>query len=372
VKNFSGVARVSTVKMPRIIVSLITLAALMGCERDDAIAIYDAPKDPPPATAPAMMALADVNNPHGVDPHAGHGHSADALAWDAPQSWKQQPAGEMRFAVYQLHDDPPVQLTVIPLGRESGDLLANVNRWEQQVGLPPTPADKLDTVTKKLAPNGLDVTVVDLHGKEQRMLAAIVPHEGRVWFFKAVGPPEVMEKQKANFDAFMASLKPGTGEPGHADEPAKPAAVTQKLAEHKAPADWKELPGSTPPRIVAFQIGPEAQGADMIATRFAANNAGSFHDNINRWRGQIDLPPVDNTREVPMSDAEVGDEPGVIIEFDNSAGEEPRRMLVALASVGPDLWFFKLTGPPDVVEKQRKPFESFLKSLKFTPEGEAK
>jgi hypothetical protein len=45
-------------------------------------------------------------------------------------------------------------------------------------------------------------------------------------------------------------------------------------------------------------------------------------------------------------------------------------MLVAMTSAGEDLWFFKLTGPPDSIEKQRAPLEEFLKSLEFA-EGTA-
>jgi hypothetical protein len=47
-------------------------------------------------------------------------------------------------------------------------------------------------------------------------------------------------------------------------------------------------------------------------------------------------------------------------------------MLVAMTVVGPDEWFFKLTGAPDAVEKQKPAFDAFLKSLEFAPEGESK
>jgi hypothetical protein len=38
-------------------------------------------------------------------------------------------------------------------------------------------------------------------------------------------------------------------------------------------------------------------------------------------------------------------------------------MLVAIASTGDDLWFFKLTGPDELVTKERANFDAFLKSL---------
>ena len=41
-----------------------------------------------------------------------------------------------------------------------------------------------------------------------------------------------------------------------------------------------------------------------------------------------------------------------MVEFENpgSAGKPARRMLVALTTTADELWFFKLTGPADVVE----------------------
>jgi hypothetical protein len=89
--------------------------------------------------------------------------------------------------------NPPVELTVIPLGPEAGDLPSNVNRWEKQLNLTPSPKDALDKVVKHQDINGLHADVVDLSSPEstnprQRMLAAIIPHAGRVWFFKMTGP----------------------------------------------------------------------------------------------------------------------------------------------------------------------------------------
>ena len=58
--------------------------------------------------------------------------------------------------------------------------------------------------------------------------------------------------------------------------------------------------------------------------------------------------------------------------FHNPGGEgkPAQRMLVAIASSGQDLWFFKLTGPAQAVDEQRAAFDEFLKSLEFD-EGHA-
>jgi hypothetical protein len=116
--------------------------------------------------------------------------------------------------------------------------------------------------------------------------------------------------------------------------------------------------------MLAFEVGSGEQKAEMIATRFAAGNTGSFADNITRWRQQIGLPPVEDPRALPMKDATVGkDGEGVALEMHNP--ENKKGVVVVIASARGDLWFFKFTGPSDVINAEREKFDAFIKSLEF-------
>src|SRR6185437_12172899 len=260
---------------------LLTFAASMaGCKKEETVRVYSAPKDPPPATqlanAPAM-APGMGENPA----LAGDAQAAGApLTWTAPAAWKELPAGEMRYAAYLVNENPQVQFTVIPLPMEAGELLPNVNRWEHQLGLPPSPVEKLGSIVKTATVNGLDVKSVDLTGPEsaagtgaarQRMLAAMVPAGGRIWFFKMSGPVDVVAKQKENFDGFLASLKPGSASTAQADQSAKPqaaeAADSMKLSGYHAPSGWDAIPGAKAPRMIAFSMGPADAKAELVVTR---------------------------------------------------------------------------------------------------------
>jgi hypothetical protein len=352
----------------------VAMLVVAACDRRDEIAFYDAPKEPPPppaATQAAVMPVADT---------AAAGGAATSLHWDAPKDWKEMPAGQMRVAVFRANDDPPVDVTVIPLGPESGALLPNVNRWERELGIGPSPEAKLAELTKQTKVNGIDVTSVDLSGAEKRTLAAIVPFGGRVWFFKMQGPLAVVEKQKANFDAFINSIHPSEGD-AHAAAPkagvggvnAPPAGpanphlavgTVSKLTKYEKPEGWTEIPNAQPPRMLALQVGEGDAKAEMIATRFAAGNTGSFADNVNRWRNQIGLQPVADPSTVPMKDAVVGkDGEGIAIELDNP--DARKSMVVVIASSRGDLWFLKFTGPSDTVKSQREKFDAFVRSLEF-------
>ena len=371
------------------------VALVVGCEKDDGIARYEAPKDPAGTATQAAAGQAGMGGQAGAAAPA-----SNTLHWTAPAAWKQGAAQQMRVATFIVNDgEPPVELTVIPLGKEAGAVLANVNRWEGQLGLPASPADKLGNVVTHKKIGELEVDVVDLTAAEgasprMRMLAAIVPHGGQIWFFKMAGPVEIVSAQKHNFDDFIGSLHPG-GE-GHAhpaqadaadphaghdhaanphtDQPATQNTVpVSKLVKWTAPTGWKELPDSKDPRMLAFAIGSGDKTAEMVATRFAAGNAGSFMDNINRWRGQIGLPPVNDPEAAKLEDVVVGkDGQGVVVEFENPQGSPQggRKMVVLIASAQGDLWFFKLTGPTELVTSERANFDAFTKSLEFGGDGE--
>ena len=344
---------------PRLCVICLTLTALLAaCRKEETIQSYRSPKDPP-------VILASTSG-------------AQGLKWTAPPSWKELPAGQMRVAAYAVTDaQPPVEFTVIPLGPEAGALVPNINRWEGQLGLPASPPDKVDQLVKKESINGLDVSKVDLAGGEKRMLAAIVPFGGKTWYFKMLGPKEVIQQQQENFDSFIHSLTPdqtpGQSAPAVPDSSPLPAAphnhAPSVLTKYTAPPNWKEIPNPTPPRMLAFKID---DATELVVTRFGGNNAGSFEDNVNRWRGQLGLPPVQQLHgdEMKMRDVKVGNGlEGMAVEFHNP--DTKKSMLVAMTSAGADdLWFFKLTGPTDSVEKQRAPLEEFLKSIEFA-EGTA-
>jgi hypothetical protein len=123
--------------------------------------------------------------------------------------------------------------------------------------------------------------------------------------------------------------------------------------------------------MLAFGVGPEGKKADLVVTRFAANDAGSFLDNVNRWRGQLGLAPVTDPEAIKMKDATVGkDGQGIVVEFENPQASPAggKKMVVLVASAQGDLWFVKLTGPSELVTAERGNFDAFVKSLEFGAE----
>src|SRR5262249_46312533 len=157
----------------------------------------------------------------------------------------------------------------------------------------------LSKVVSKIQAGGQPFDVVDLKGPQARMLAASTMHEGRTWFFKMSGPAAVIENQKANFDAFVKSIEFGGAE--IAAKPAADSAVGQRPAagsdvgaadiSYDVPEGWtKQEP--KPMRVVSFIARSGDKQAELIVTKFPSAASGGYLDNVNRWRGQAGLAPI--------------------------------------------------------------------------------
>src|SRR3954468_23037167 len=206
------------VRLHHIFVAILTLSmVLAGCEKDDKVVVYTTPKDAPrnESAVPANPAA----QPTPVIDESKLPPAQTEIQWTVPQGWQQQPGTDMRYASFLIWPDhPEIQLTVIPLGAEAADVLQNVNRWEGQVGLQPSALTELPKVVKRVTVGDLNIDTVDLTGPESanprlRMLAAILPHADKTWFFKLQGPAELIGTQKGDFDAFLKSIHFANGAP---------------------------------------------------------------------------------------------------------------------------------------------------------------
>ena len=90
--------------------------------------------------------------------------------WEAPAGWREEPGGAMRFATFVIDAQPkPLELTVTTLpyaGETEADyVLKNVNRWRNQLQLPPLESGQLAAETSRIELDGVTATTVNLEGK---------------------------------------------------------------------------------------------------------------------------------------------------------------------------------------------------------------
>jgi hypothetical protein len=364
---------------------------IVGCNKDDtAIRTYSAPKDVP---AP-QVASADAMPADGSPADADSTANAPPLNWTVPQGWKPVQGGDpMRVASFSVApEDPKALVTVIPLGPEAAALWPNVKRWAGILKLPDVTEADVPKFVHQTQVSGEQGQIVEMTGASESgnppvsLLSAIVPHEGTTWFFTLKAAAPIVEAQKANFEKFVHSVQFSAARPG-TEADASPAGPTQaddahgdpaasnqsfKLAQWKTPAGWQEEPGANTMRVTAFRIGPASDDVEVIVSRIARGQMGSFTDNINRWRDQVGLDPVASISPGMLQPTGVAGHGALSLTLTGpkDAAGMAKQLTVVMSIEGRDFWFIKMLGPESVVAKQRDALKQFLDSMHFEPEAQ--
>ena len=87
-----------------------------------------------------------------------------------------------------------------------GGLLANVNRWVGQIGLPPVDQSLLEKYTTPITLAGEPAHLIEAYGQEQGLLAGALFLQKEAWFFKLQGDQVLAKKEKENFTSFLQSI----------------------------------------------------------------------------------------------------------------------------------------------------------------------
>ncbi|MCE9583006.1 MAG: hypothetical protein K8T20_10970 [Planctomycetes bacterium] len=345
----------------------LALAIAAGCGEKDPVRVYQAPKEAPGA------GHGKTGTGTGIRPADTKGEDP---RWVVPVGWTKLEDQQMRFATFQVDPaDSKLNVVVYAFGPESGQLLANVNRWEGQIGLPPSPAADLSKVVTHLKSNGLEIDSVDLNAppaagetEGQRMLAAIIPAGGRIWFLKFVGGSAGVAAHKAEYDAFLKSI---SFPKGAAVEKPPAAEGDVKMKTYSTPPGWTLEPEPKPMRVATFHVVAGGLEGEVIISTLPSQS-GSALANINRWRSQVGLGSISDAKSQKQVTVKLGEVEGVRMDFVGAAagGQPAKSLLVVQATKGTSLWYFKLSGPSQLVVEQEKVFEMFVKSIQFEPATE--
>jgi hypothetical protein len=153
--------------------------------------------------------------------------------------------------------------------------------------------------------------------------------------------------------------------PGAGDSMANTAVPTgSDTLSWTAPAQWvAKAPGAM--RKGSFAIkGDNGPDADLSITAFPGDTGGLLA-NLNRWRGQVSIPPLAEGQLDGVVQHFDGD--GLhfdVVDFVGSANGAPTRILGAVLSRQGETWFFKLMGPDALVAAHKDDFLAFLRTVK--------
>lgn len=132
-----------------------------------------------------------------------------------------------------------------------------------------------------------------------------------------------------------------------------------------APTAWKTKAASSM-RKGSYTVSGAGGEADLSITAFPGDVGGEVA-NINRWRGQISLPPLgEGEAAAAVSRATQADLNLTIVDF-GGTGANAQRIVGAMVPYGGATWFFKLMGPDAVVAEAKPAFLEFLKTVKAAP-----
>jgi hypothetical protein len=325
---------------------------------------------------------------------------ADGKAnWKLPAGWKEEAGTGIRTATIVIPGDKRLEITVNTTpwpGTEEGMLL-NVNRWRGQLQLPPITAKQLPDVTHEAKAGDKPITIVDLRG--QFKPGGMTPPFAGAFGPRATGAPGKAPTASDNLPAGhppidSSAQSPGGLPPGHppldangtqlpdpAAENSNPAANTSPppdvLPKFDLPSGWKQVP-TGPFRLADFTVGEGAQAPHLSVSQFPAG-APMIADpmaNINRWRGEIGLKPIEKDAVAAATQTiEVDGKPVTIAQMiPNPANPEESQAkeatLAAIVKSGDQVWFFKMRGSRDDTPKHQDEFKAFLKSLKFSRDNE--
>ena len=362
----------------RLHLAVVILLFCGGCgQRDDSkIIVYRIPKENQRNAIPQQPAMGDA--------------APAAVHWTAPAGWIEQAVSGFRKGSFLVRDKDgkTADVSVISFPEAAGGLLANVNRWRDQLKLAPI-SNSVQAGTP-MSVSGHDMFFVDLvseqptspDGSISRILGGIFPTNGETWFFKMIGPDQLVESQREAFKQFLESVQVTESEEASAATPISanmggndtnaPTPPPIEAAQggplqYTLPESWQEKPPSAM-RLASFKAtAANGKEADVSIVSLPGIAGGDLA-NVNRWRGQVQLGPIDEDTLAKSAERVTanGHEYLVVnLVSDVPIDGEKRRILAAILDENDRAWFIKMTGEDAAVASQKGAFTDFLSGLKI-------
>jgi hypothetical protein len=364
------------------------LLAVVGCHKDQ-VQVYQvsdsqnqmsqaAPVDNSsnPAQPSGMPAKGNSAGQMPAGVVASDFQNAPPLTWTTPAGWTEVPPSEMRVGSFKVAGagGKLADVSIVPLPGMAGGDFANVNRWRGQVGLAPLADNDLQNLGENVEAGGQPAQLYDLAGQSSRILGVIQHRGDTAWFYKMTGDPDLVEQQKPTFVAFLKTLNfapepsqvqlpPGHPAIGDMSAPSAGPVSTQGQPNWQVPAGWQ--PVAAGQFLVAkFSLTGQNGAAAEVNVGSSGGDGGGLAANVNRWRGQLGLPPADEISTLAFS---VPGGEAQLVDFSGTNAQTGRAAeLVGVVVTQPgQTWFYKLMGDPGLVSAQKDAFTQFVKGVSY-------
>ncbi len=243
-------------------------------------------------------------------------------SWKLPSGWtedKERDANKIRYSTIHLNKYLEISVTSLAMADQTASVVANVNRWRRiDLGLPPASKQEIDKSVEKIQIDGVGATLVDMLG--------------------ARSYPVVKRKKPRAEPSF----------------------------DYEVPKGWKKQKAATGFTLAKFVVEEDDKRADVSITSVGGSPAA----NINRWRGQVGLPRQTSQEMIKeVKTIMCGDRKALYVDLKNPeqpAGKTNHILGVVLPTESGRMYFFKMSGPTELVEKLKLQFEAFVRSARLT------
>jgi len=189
--------------------SLALLAVSLGCRKPDTKEVTTT------RTVMSGPVLGEVA-PDTSRRRVAHADHEAPVAWELPAGWESVNPTPIRVGNFRVAAAPGVECYVTVLTGAGGGVLANINRWRQQMGqgelsqaqadaLPAFPVLGAQAVFLDAAGDFTDMSGTTQSG--YRMLGIVAPLPDRTVFVKMTGPDAAVLGEKERFIEFCKSLE---------------------------------------------------------------------------------------------------------------------------------------------------------------------
>jgi hypothetical protein len=193
-----------------------------------------------------------------------------------------------------------------------------------------------------------------------------------------MGPDQLVQAQRDAFQQFLASvhlaegaalMTADNGVSTNAPTPPPIEPAQGAPLQYTLPPGWQEKALSTM-RLASFSApGPNGKSADISVVALPGMAGGDLA-NVNRWRDQVKLGPIDeNALQQEAEHLKANGHDYLVVDLASPApiGQPPekQRIIAAILDENDRSWFIKMTGEEAAVAAQKNAFADFLRSLKI-------
>jgi hypothetical protein len=265
------------------------------------------------------------------------------------------------------------EVSIVPFPGDVGTELSNVNRWRNQTGL--SDISEADISSENVSIGDAAGKLYDLPGSDLQTIAAILEKDGTTWFFKMQGSKELVAQNKPAFVEFLKSIH---FDSAHSEEPgiaAKPVSTNVKHIPDETssgepkweiPEGWRKAP-ATPMILKNFSVGEGEHEARISISVFPGDVGGPLA-NVNRWRGQLSLEPIDEAGLAKAtSSIDVLGGKATLVDMTGTDGKtgKPTRMIAAMVPRKEQTWFYKMMGDDSTVAREKEAFVKFVQTAHY-------